>query len=290
MSRVEAAISRRRVLLGRDCLAVSVGACDAGVLLDRRLVWHREVLDVVARAGDLLDLEAVDHETERLHLLAATIAHLLGELVLVADHLFDGHRTGDRTQVADEDVLNLRLQLHRGPIEEAPCRIRNGRIVVANLVDNDAAQIKSNLLLTDARHGHLALVRLERKGPDLGHARENEHAAAGDDSEALAAAVSCTAAAHARDDQRLIGLGDPPAHAEYQDKYRDDRDDRDQGNQRNVKHLRQPQGIGRLDLNGSSAQGADDDDLGVLTDRGGGIRCSREKALRALANFDQNFA
>ena len=47
-----------------NCLALGVGAGDAGVLLDLSLVGHREVFDVGARARNRLDLETVDDEPE----------------------------------------------------------------------------------------------------------------------------------------------------------------------------------------------------------------------------------
>ena len=104
---------------------------------------------------------------EGLHLLRAAIAHLLGELVLVADHVLDGHRTRDRTEMTDENVLHLGLELRRGAIKETPRGVGDRTVVVADLVDDHTAQIDADLLLGDARHTDLALVRLERKAPDL---------------------------------------------------------------------------------------------------------------------------
>ena len=78
---------------------------------------------------------------------------------------------GDRAQVADEDVLDLRLELGGRPVEEAPGGVRDRAVVVADLVDDDAAQVEPDLLLADAGDGDLALMRLEREAADLGHAR-----------------------------------------------------------------------------------------------------------------------
>jgi hypothetical protein len=80
----------------------------------------------------------------------AAVADLLGELVLVADHLLDGHRAGDGSQVADEDVLDLGLELLRRAVQEAAGGVGDGAVVVADLVDDDAAQVQADLLLADA--------------------------------------------------------------------------------------------------------------------------------------------
>src|SRR5450759_4068554 len=106
-------------LLPGDRGLVGNSAGDAGILLDRGLVRDGQILDVVRRAGDRLDLEAVDDKSEGLHLNRAALAHLLGELVLVADHLLDGHRAGNRPQVADENVLDLGLEFLGRAIQEA---------------------------------------------------------------------------------------------------------------------------------------------------------------------------
>ena len=217
---------RRRVLLLGDRLAIGDRAGDPGVLLDRRLVRNREVLDVLAGTRDRLDLEAVDHQAERFHLLAAAVPDELRELVLVADHVLDGHEPGDRPEVPDEHVLDLRFQLIGGPVEEAAGRVRDRRVVVADLVDDDPAQVEADLLLADAGDRDLAFVRLERQGAHLRHPGDDERAAPRDDPEPHRAGRVGRAGPEPGDDERLVGLGDPPAQPEQQE-HGDHRDDDD---------------------------------------------------------------
>ena len=274
----------RRLLLG-DRGLVGLGAGDAGVLLDFGLVRHGQVLDVVRRAGDRLDLEAVDDEAERLHLDGAALANLLGELVLVADHLLDGHRTGDGAQVADEDVLDLGLELDGRAVQEAAGGVGDRAVVVADLVDDDAAQVEADLLLADAGNGDLALVGHERQGPDLGQARQDHGAAAGHDLEAHALAgypAGRVAARDARDDQGLVRLGDAPGRLEQGDAAGSGRPGRRCQRPAETRHRnssREPHCIGRFHLNRPPPQAADHQNLGVLLDGRFGIRGPRVEPL-----------
>jgi hypothetical protein len=90
---------------------------------------------------------------------------------------------GDRRRWPTNTFWTFDSSSAAGRIEEPPGGVRDRRVVVADLVHDDAAQIEPDLLLADARHGDLALVGLERERPDLRHARHDEGAAPGDDPE-----------------------------------------------------------------------------------------------------------
>ena len=80
-------------------------------------------------------------------------------------------------------------------------------------------------------------MRLERQPAHLGEAGRNQAAAAGDDpkAHALADALRALAGAEAGDDQRLIGLGDPPADPEQERQQQQTADDDgDQDDRRSV--------------------------------------------------------
>ncbi len=209
-------------LLLRDGGLVRLGTGNAGVLLDLGLVRHRQVLDICRGAGDGLDLEAVDDEPEGLHLDGAPLPDLLGELVLVADHLLDCHRSGDGPEMADEDVHDLGLELLRRAVQEAASGIGDRAVVVADLVDDHAAQVQADLLLADAWHGDFALVGHEREGSDLDQARHHESASACNDPEAHTFHVATT---HGGDDQGLVRFRDPPRGSEPDDQ--EDQQDED---------------------------------------------------------------
>jgi hypothetical protein len=60
--------------------------------------------------------------------------------------------------VTDEDVHDLGLELLRRAVQEAARRVRDGAVVIADLVDDDAAKVQADLLLAYAGDGDLALV------------------------------------------------------------------------------------------------------------------------------------
>src|SRR5674476_464362 len=168
---------------------------------------------------------------------------MLGELVLIADHVLDRHRSRDRPEVAHEDVLDLRLELRRRPIQEASCCVGDRLAVVADLVHDDAAQVDLDLLLAHAGDGDLTLVRLERQSADLRQSRQDQRAASCHDVEAhaLAGANWPAAGTKPRDNQRLVGLSHAPARPEQEgqcEQRNNDGDENDAGRDTGVQgHL-----------------------------------------------------
>ena len=93
--------------------------------------------------------------------------------------------------MADEHVLHLGLELLRGPVEEAARGVGDRPVVVADLVDDHAAQVDADLLLRHARNADLALMSFEREAAHPGDAGSDQASTPGDDAEshALAHAV-----------------------------------------------------------------------------------------------------
>ena len=121
--------------------------------------------DVAGRVLDLLDLQRVDDQAELLHLGARRLAGQLGELLAVADHLLDRHVADDGAEVAGEHVVDPLVHLGL-LVEEAAGRVGDGREVVADLVDDDAADAERDALVGDALDGQVGLAQVEREPPD----------------------------------------------------------------------------------------------------------------------------
>ena len=117
--------------------------------------------------------------------------------------------------MAGEDVVHALLHLVL-LVEEAPCRVGDRDVIVADLEDHHAADSERNALVGDAVDLQLGLAQVEGKTADLLHAGEDHHALAGDDLEpqALTDAVGRVVLAEAADDQSLVGLGHPPHETE----------------------------------------------------------------------------
>jgi len=127
--------------------------------------------------------------------------------------------------VADEDVLNLGLELLGRAVEEASGGIGDGLVVVADLVDDDAAKIQADLLLADAGHLNLALMRHQRERPDLLQPRDDPAASTCDDGESHP--VGFAAAPDMGDHQGLVGLGDSPDRSQKDDQQDEHEEGRD---------------------------------------------------------------
>ena len=139
--------------------------CDGGG------VRAAEVLDVAGRVLDLLDLQRVDDQAELLHLGARRLTGELGELLAVADHLLDRHVADDGAEVAGEHVVDPLV--HLGLLVEEPAGgVGDRREVVADLVDDDAADAERDALVGDAVDGQLGLAQVEGQPPHGLDARE----------------------------------------------------------------------------------------------------------------------
>jgi hypothetical protein len=166
-------------------------------------VRHRQVLDVARRVVDLLDLQRVDDQAELGHLRAGRLTRTRRELLAVADHVLDGHRADDGSQVTGEDVVHA-LVHQVLLVEETTGGVGDAARVVADLEDRRAADVDGNALMGDAIDLKVGLVQVERQPTHCLVPRHHQRALAGDDAKAhfVAGAVLGDAlVAEARDDQ-----------------------------------------------------------------------------------------
>ena len=173
---------RCRLLLALGRFLIGLRLRDARVALHRRGVRLGEVVDVARRVVDLLNLQRVDDQPELLHLGAGRTARRFGELVALADQIFDGERAADCAQMAREHLLNARVHAVL-LVEETARGVGDRREVVTDLVDHHPFDVDRNALLGDARDLELGLAQVERKPAHHLHARNDQRAAAGDDLE-----------------------------------------------------------------------------------------------------------
>ena len=199
-------------------LPVRLRLGDAGLLLHLGGVRGRQVLDVAGGVVDLLDLQGVDDEAKLLHLLAGVAPRGLGEGLPLPDHLLHGEAADDGAEMALEDVLDLLFELDLRLVEEAPGGVGDRGEVVADLVDDDRLDADRDALGRHAGDVELGLVGIEGEVADALDTGHDEGTLAGDDLEAEALGDALDGVlVEARDDERLVGLGDPPHRTEQQE-------------------------------------------------------------------------
>ena len=221
-----------RRLLGLGGETIRLRLRDTRIALDGRRVRHGQVLDVPGRVLDLVDLQRVDDQAELLHLRAARGTGLTGELLTVADHVLDRQSAHDGTEMTGEHVVH---PLGHQPllVQEAPCRVGDGHVVVADLEDDHAPHLQRDALLRDAVDLQLGLVEVEGQLADRLYTGQHQRAAPGDDPEPHPLFQALGPVPGTRDDERLVRLGHPPHQFEQTDQYeyggdrrtRDDADD-----------------------------------------------------------------
>ena len=187
------------------CL-LGLGLGDLGIALHGRLMGCSQGGDV-ARAAvvDRLDLERVDDQADLFHLRLGGVEDLLGQPLALADDLLDGHGADDRAQVAGEDPSGQ----HRHVIlvlEEAPGRVGDALVVVADLEGDDRPAQQGDPLLGHALLGHLGLLHGQGQRADPGPDRQDEGAVPGDDPERQ----TVFGVRFAADQHRLVGRGNVP--------------------------------------------------------------------------------
>jgi hypothetical protein len=206
---------------GRSCLlllrrrSIRLGGRNPGVALDCGLVRCGEVLDVAAGIVDLLDLQRVDLQAERLHLLGGRAARLRRHPGAVADDLLHRQATQDRAEVAREELVHRRRHRLLGLAEEAARRIRDLARRVPDLVDDDAANAHRHALARDALHRQVRLLGVQR---ELAHGLETgQDERALSDRDLVARSLRVPLARHdaadragAGDDERLVRLRHAP--------------------------------------------------------------------------------
>ena len=203
-----------RVLLFRLArLHVALGLRLARLHLDAGDVGLREVLDVAGRVVDLRDLQGVDDQAHLLHVAAGRLRRLLRQRLAVADELLDGEPADDPADVPREDLRDPLA--HRVRVVQEPLgRVRDRRVVGPDLERDDAAETDRDALRGVAVDVRDQLVEVEPELTGRLDHRPDEHALAGRDDPVLLHLVGALAslAALARDDERLVRLGDlePP--------------------------------------------------------------------------------
>ena len=141
-----------------------------------------QVVDVPRGVLDLLDLQRVHHDAELLHLAVAAILDLLGDPVPLPDDLLDGEAADDGSQVAGEHPADE--QLHAVLLGQEPARrVRDRRLVVADLERGDRPDVEPDALVSDAFLDDLGLLQGEREYARLLLHRDHEAAVSGDDAE-----------------------------------------------------------------------------------------------------------
>ena len=98
-------------------------------------------------------------------------SRIISSTVIVAD---------DGAEVAGEDVVDPLVHLCL-LVEEASGGVGDGHVVVADLVDDHAADAERDALVGDALDGEVGLAQVEREPAHGLHARQHELALAGDD-------------------------------------------------------------------------------------------------------------
>ncbi len=177
----------------------------------RFLMYPRGVLDLV-------DLQGVHNQTQLLHLRTARGPGLPGELLPVADHVLDRQPAHDGPEMTGEHVVHA-LRHHLLLVEETPSRVGDRHEVVAHLEDDHAPHLERNALGGHAIHVQFGLVEVQRDLAHRLHSGHHECAAPRDDAEPHAFLKAFGAVLGARDDECLVGLGDPPHRLEQTDQY-----------------------------------------------------------------------
>jgi hypothetical protein len=117
--------------------------------------------------------------------------------------------------VALEHVLDLLLELVLGLVEEPAGGVGDRGVVVADLVDDHRLDADRDALGRHARDVQFGLVGVEREVAHPLDAGHDEGTLAGDDLEAQGLGDALDGVlVEARDDERLVGLGDPPHRTE----------------------------------------------------------------------------
>jgi hypothetical protein len=140
-----------------------ISAClrDASLPLDGDGVRSRHVLDVTGRIVDLLDLKRIDDQAQLLHFGPGVLAGELREFLAVANHFLNGHVADDCPQVAGEHVVHPLVHLVL-LIEESPCGVGDGCVIIANLVDDNRSDLERDALLAHTVDLQVGLAQVER--------------------------------------------------------------------------------------------------------------------------------
>ena len=193
---------------------------DACVADNAREVLLAQLLDVALRVADACDRERIDVDAARLEVAARGLRDGLLEAVAVGDELLDRQRSGDRTERALEHLLDhgldLAVRLADEPLGGGPQTLRLAGDLEHGLSRDEHADALLGDGLILVSQADLDLPRGELQPPDLVEEGPDESASADHYLYALivrggevALVVTDLRAARSRDDERLIGAGDP---------------------------------------------------------------------------------
>ena len=146
------------LLLGR--FPISARLRNASLALDGDSVRPRHVLDVSGRVVDLLNLKRIDDQAQLLHFGSGMFTRELREFLAVADHFLDCHVAHDRPQVTGEHVVDPLVHLVL-LIQEPACRIGDGCVIIANLVDDNRSDLERDALLAHTVDLQVGLTQVE---------------------------------------------------------------------------------------------------------------------------------
>src|SRR6185436_5765808 len=159
---------------------------------------------------DLLDLQAVDPQTQLLKVLGQGKANVCGQLLAVVQHVFHGHSADDGAQVAGEQLVNGALHDGRVLVQEPAGGVGDAGKIVSDLVRDDPLDSERDGLVRDGVHDQARGAGVQAEATDRLEA------------EAVQRRVIFALGPKPGDDQGLVRLGDTPYGAQRPDQDDDD--------------------------------------------------------------------